>query len=174
MRQKGRGDLQRLLIALITLVVAVTVHAFGESIPEPQSVNYCEVVTLPKDYDDKVLSVDVVLVPGEHTLSLFGADCLHLGYDRVTEAQLPNNWTALPNGSALSRILRRHLSAKVKLIGTFDSSRGPYGPDGARFRFSISRIISVSKTNVSVSTGQWTAPAKMVVDSQNYLEVSVN
>ena len=116
-----------------------------ETIPEPQNVNYCEVVTLPNDYDGKVLSVDVVLVPGEHSLSQFGADCLHFGYGRVTEAQLPNNWTTWPNGRALSRILRRHLSAKVKLIGTFDGSQGPYGPDGARFQFSISRIISVPK-----------------------------
>ena len=139
----ARGG-QRLPILLITLLVAGTAHA-GETIPEPQIVNYCEVVTLPNDYDGKVLSVDVVLVPGEHTLSLFGADCLRLGYDRVTDAQLPNNWTTLPNGRALKGILRQHLSARVKLIGTFDSSRGPYGPDGARFQFSISRILSVSK-----------------------------
>ena len=131
---------QRLLLALL---VAGTGHA-GEPIPQPQDVNYCEVVTLPKDYG-KVLSVDVVLVPGEHTPSLFGADCLRLGYDRVTDAQLPNNWTTLPNGKALNEILRQHLSARVKLIGTFDSSNGPYGPDGARFQFSISRILSVSK-----------------------------
>jgi hypothetical protein len=134
------------LLASVSIVLPfLSAHAVGKTIPQPQDVNYCEVVTLPKDYDGKVLSVDVILVPGEHTLSLFGADCLHLGYDRVTEAQLPNNWITLPNGRALSRILRRHLSAKVKLIGTFDSSRGRYGPDGARFQFSISRIISVSK-----------------------------
>ena len=84
-------------------------------------------------------------MPGEHTLSLFGADCLRLGYDRLTEAQLPSNWLALQNGRALRRILRQHLSAKVKLIGTFESSKGRYGPDGARFQFLISRIMSVSK-----------------------------
>jgi hypothetical protein len=71
-RLTARGG-QRLLIALLTLLVAGTAHA-GEAIPEPLNVNYCEVVTLPKDYDGKVLSVDAVLVPGEHTLSLFGAD----------------------------------------------------------------------------------------------------
>ena len=128
------GVLQGSLIALIPLLANIA--DAGETIPEPQIVNYCEVVTLPNDYDGKVLSVDVVLVPGEHSLSLFGADCLHFGYGRVTEAQLPNNWTTWPNGRALSRILRRHLSAKVKLIGTFDGSQGPYGPDGARFQFS--------------------------------------
>jgi len=134
-----------LLVAVSVVFAFIAAHAAGETIPGPQNVNYCEVVTLPKDYDGKVLSVDVILVPSEHALSLFGADCLHLGYDRVTEAQLPNNWIKLPNGRALSRVLRRHLSAKVKLIGTFNSSRGRYGPDGARFQFSISRIISASK-----------------------------
>ena len=124
-------------------------HAAGETIPEPHSVNYCEVVTLPKDYDGKVLSIDVILVPGEHVLSMFGADCQHLGYDRVTEAELPNNWITLANGRALSRILRRHLSARVKLIGTFDCSKVRYGPDGARFLFSISRIIAVSTETIS-------------------------
>jgi hypothetical protein len=138
--------INKCLLASVGIVLPFfSAHAVGETIPQPQNVNYCEVITLPKDYDGKVLSVEVILVPGEHTLSLFGADCLHLGYDRVTEAQLPNNWITLPNGRALSRILRRHLSAKVKLIGTFDSSSGRYGPDGARFQFSISRIISVSK-----------------------------
>lgn len=137
------GVLQGSLIALIPLLANIA--DAGETIPEPQIVNYCEVVTLPNDYDGKVLSADVVLVPGEHTLSLFGADCLRLGYDRVTDAQLPNNWTTLPNGKALKEILRQILSARVKLIGTFDSSKGPYGPDGARFQFSISRILSVSK-----------------------------
>jgi hypothetical protein len=136
---------KRLLVGVSIVLPFFHSHAVGETIPEPQSVNYCEVITLPKDYDGRVLSVDVVLVPGEHSLSLFGADCLHLGYDRATEAQFPNNWVALPNGKVLSRILSRHLSAKAKLIGTFDSSRGRYGPDGARFQFSISRILSVSK-----------------------------
>jgi hypothetical protein len=139
-----------LLIALILLAVVSTSRAVGETTPEPLNVNYCKVVTLPKDYDGKVLSVDVVLVPGEHTLSLFGADCLRLGCHRVTEAQLPNNWIALPNGRALSHILARHLSAKVKLIGTFDSFRGSYGPDGASFQFSISRIIICAEKNNSL------------------------
>jgi hypothetical protein len=138
-----------LLVAVSIVFPFLSAQAVVEAIPEPQNVNYCEVVTLPKDYDGKVLSVDVILVPAEHTLSLFGADCLHVGHDRVTEAQLPNNWLTLPNGRALSGILRRHLSAKVKLIGTFDTSRGRYGPDGARSQFSISRIISVSKETTS-------------------------
>jgi hypothetical protein len=136
---------KKLLVGISIGFPFFSAHAVGETIPQPQIVNYCEVVTLPKDYDGKVLSVEVILVPSEHSLSLFGADCQHLGYDRVTEAQLPNNWITLPNGKALSRILQRHASAKVKLIGTFDSSRGRYGPGGARFQFSISRIISVSK-----------------------------
>jgi hypothetical protein len=136
---------KNLLVVISIVFPILSAQALGETIPQPQNVNYCEVVTLPKDYDGKLLSVEVILVPSEQTLSLFGADCLHLGYDRVTEAHLPNNWITLPNGRALSGILRRHLPAKVKLIGTFDSSSGRYGPDGARFQFSISRIISVSK-----------------------------
>jgi hypothetical protein len=76
-RRTATGE-QESLIALITLLVAGTARA-GASIPEPQNLNYCEVVTLPKDYDGKVLSVDVILVPSEHSLSLFGADCRFFG-----------------------------------------------------------------------------------------------
>jgi hypothetical protein len=33
----------------------------------------------------------------------------------------------------------------VKLIGTFESGTGRYGPDAARFRFTISEISSVKQ-----------------------------
>ena len=116
----------------------------AQAIPEPQIVDYCEVVTLPSNFEGKVLSVEAILVPGEHSLSLFGLTCLQLGYNRITAAILPSDWLSLRNAKKLSKILQHHHSAKVNVVGMFESDKGPYGPDGDRFQFTISEIRSVS------------------------------
>ena len=62
----------------------------------------------------------------------------------TTQAILPPAWESLPNGKRLRSILKHHRSAKVELVGTFSNGGDRHGPDAARFRFSISRVISVS------------------------------
>lgn len=63
--------------------------------------------------------------------------------DLTSQAVLPPSWETLPNGKALRRFLQRRRSASVRRTGTFEADLQRYGPDGARFRFTISGISSV-------------------------------
>lgn len=141
----------RLSIGLCIMVGLLSVvSAKGQAPEEPQRVDFCQVVAAPADYNKKVLSVEVILWPSEHSLSLYGAACVpREDYNVTTQAVLPTAWETLPNGKKLRAILKHQRPAKVQLVGTFESDGEPYGPDVARFRFSISQIISVSKDAIS-------------------------
>ena len=62
--------------AVIFLAFVLVSCAFGQARTEPQSINYCDVVAFPADYNGKVLSVEVILSPSEHSLALYGAACV--------------------------------------------------------------------------------------------------
>jgi hypothetical protein len=122
--------------------------AAGQTSAKPQNVNYCDVVASPADYNGMILSIEVVLSPGEHSLALYSGACVPKeGGDDSTQAILPDSWQSLPNGKKLRAILKSGRDAKVKLVGTFESGAGRFGPDAARFRFSISQVNSVSRSD---------------------------
>ncbi len=119
----------------MVLAVLSPVCAAGQIGTHPLKVNYCDVAASPADYNGRVLSVEVVLSPGEHSLALYDAACARKeGSDNSTQAILPNSWESLPNGKKLRAILKRGRNAKVTVVGTFESGGGRYGPDVARFR----------------------------------------
>jgi hypothetical protein len=129
----------------VAMGVLLTMSAAGHPPAEPLRVNYCDVVASPADYNRKALLVEVLLSPSDHSLSLYGAACAPKeGVNITTQAVLPASWQALPNGKKLEAILRHHRNARVELVGTFESDGGPYGPDVARFRFSVSQVSSVA------------------------------
>jgi hypothetical protein len=129
--------------ALLAVLVGVCVAA--KSYEEQSKMDFCAVVASPAGYDGKTFSADVILWPSEHSVSLFGSACRpREGDDVTTQAVLPPAWESLPYGKKLRSFLKRHRSAKVELVGTFSSDGERYGPDAARFRFSIVRLISVS------------------------------
>jgi Flp pilus assembly CpaE family ATPase len=66
-------------------------------------------------------------------------------FDVRTEAILPPSVESLRHGKKLRKFLHRRKSASVKVIGTFEYSGHPYGPEGTPFRFVISEITSVEK-----------------------------
>jgi len=133
-------------IDILLLFLFAPLWARGQAATETKKVDFCRVVASPTDYDRQTLSVEVILWPSEHSLSLYGAACVPKeGYNVTTQAALPEKWESSPNGKKLSEILKRHRSAKVEVVGIFESNGGPYGPDVARFRFSISQIKSASE-----------------------------
>ena len=133
-------------LSIGVLAILLARCAAGKTGAEPQNVNYCDVVASPASYDGKVLSIEVILSPSEHSLTLYGAACVPKeGYNVTTQAILPDSWESLPNGKKLKAILKRGRDAKVKLIGTFENSGKEYGPDAARFRFSVSQVKAVSR-----------------------------
>jgi len=140
-----------LLASISTLTFPAVIGAEGQTISEPKKANFCDVVASPADYDGKSISIEVILQPSFHSLSLYDDACTPKeGLDVTTQAILPDGWESVPVGKKLRGIIRHGRPAKVQLIGTFKSSV-TRGQDGQRFRFSISQISSVSK-DVSKST----------------------
>lgn len=140
-------------LAMVAVILLSAMSARAQAPTEPKKVNFCDVVTSPAHYNGQTLSVDVILWPGEHSLSMFGAACAPKeGYD-TAETILPTGWESLPNGKKLRGILKHGRPAKVTVVGIFESSGGRYGPDAARFRFSISQINSVSKYSARANGG---------------------
>ena len=134
------------LVNLAILVILAATLAEAQSQREPRKVDFCDVVASPTNYYGQVLSVEVILWPSEHVLTLFGAECVPKeDYDVTTQAILPANWESLPNGKKLRGILKYQRPAKVRVIGIVGSREQRYGLDATRFRFSISQIDSVSK-----------------------------
>jgi hypothetical protein len=139
------GEILRASMSIVALAFLLVTRGAAQTGTEPQNINYCDVVASPIDYNGKVLSVEVILSPSEHVLSLYGESCVpREGYNVTTQAILPDSWESMPNGKKLRAILKHGREAKVKLVGTFENSGERFGLGATRFRFSISRLNSVS------------------------------
>jgi hypothetical protein len=126
------------------LAIMLTVTAFAQTNPESVPAKLCEVFSSPAEYNHKTVTVEGVLSPSIHSLFLSSPECNgKADPDFTTQAVLPASWETLPNGKELRKYLHRGKSASVKLTGTFEADPQRYGPDGARFRFTISGISSV-------------------------------
>ena len=107
-------------VGIAILVLLATLSAEGQSQTEPERLKFCDVVASPLDYDGKLLSVEVTVQPGLHSLSLYSSECAsNEDFDVTTQAILPDGWESLPNGKKLSRIISHGRPAEVQLVGTF-------------------------------------------------------
>lgn len=126
------------------LAMVLTMAALVQALPGPVVAKLCDVFSSPAEYNHKVVLVEGVISPSIHSLFLSSSACnAKEDADFTTQAVLPGSWETLPNGKELRKYLRRGKSASVKLTGTFEADPQRYGPDGARFRFSISGVSSV-------------------------------
>ena len=106
----------------------------------------CSVVDSPSSYDHQKIEVQAILSPSQHSLGIFGAGCLPTAsQDVTTEAILPTSWDENEAGRKLRTILRHGRNARVQVVGIFESVNSRYGPDVARFRFTVSEIESVTE-----------------------------
>jgi hypothetical protein len=141
-------------VGSIALIILAATFASAQSQTEPRRVDYCDVVASPANYYGQALSVEVILWPSEHVLTLFGAACVPKGgYNVTTQTILPEHWESLPNGKRLRGILKHQRAAKVNIVGIFENAKDQYGLTATRFQFSISQIDSVSK--FAVKPGRW-------------------
>jgi hypothetical protein len=127
--------------------MAIILQAASAQTPQqPITANLCEVVASPDRYNGKVLSVEGILSPGEHSVLLYSPSCKPKeSLDVGIQAIFPPEWVASRNGKKLHKLFNHRTNASVKLIGMFESGTGRYGPDVARFRFTIREISSVQK-----------------------------
>jgi len=128
------------------LMIILQAAASAQPQPEPIAANLCEVVASPAEYNKKVISVEGILFPGEHSLALYSPSCKpREGFNVTIQAVLPAGWESIRNGKRLRKLLQGHKEARVKISGMFETGAGPYGPDVAQFRFVVSEISSVEK-----------------------------
>ena len=121
--------------------------AFAEAPIMPTMTNFCAVVASPAEYSGREILVEGILSPGEHSLVLYSPSCKpSVDFDATTQAVFPAAWDSWPHAKRLQKILRKKRNAHVILSGTFESGARRYGPDVARFRFTISGIASVEPT----------------------------
>jgi len=139
-------------LGVVILTVLGALWAKAQANTELKEVSFCDVVASPARYNGQALSVKGILWPSDHSLSLYGAECVpREGHNVTTQAILPTRWESLPNGKKLRGILKRKRPATVEVVGIFERGGEPYGPDAARFRFSISQIRSASEEKNSPS-----------------------
>jgi hypothetical protein len=133
-------------LSFVAMALLLVIDMKAQESNVSREVNFCDVVEFPEKYDRQVLSVDVILRPSEHALYLYGERCVPKeGYNVTTLAILPPGWESMPNGRKLTAILRKGRPAKVRVMGTFENDEQRYGPHPSRFRFSISKVNSVTR-----------------------------
>jgi hypothetical protein len=136
----------RSLVTMAVLLATILTAASAQSSQQPATANLCEVVASPDKYNGKELSVEGILLPGEHSVLLYDPACKPTeSFDVGVQAVFPPGWVSSPNGKQLHKLISHRANASVKVIGTFESGTGRYGPDVAKFRFTIRDISSVKK-----------------------------
>jgi len=150
------------------MAIVLTVAAPAQRPQQPVTANLCEVVASPDGYNGKMLSVEGILLPGEHSVLLYSPSCKPKeGFDVGIQAVFPPDWVSSPNGKQLLKLFNQRTSASVKLIGTFESGTGRYGPDAAQFRFTISEISLVKKARtVGVLKSGAQVPSRAAIAAQ--------
>jgi hypothetical protein len=110
----------------------------------PAEIDLCKLVAAPSEYNGKVLTVEGVLYPSDHSIALYSPSCAPKeGSDVSMQAVLPEAWESWPKSKRLRTLLKKRKPAHVKVTGLFEAGVDRYGPDVARFRFTISEISSV-------------------------------
>jgi hypothetical protein len=132
---------------IMSVLLAIILQAASAQSPQqPVAADLCEVVASPDRYNGKVLSVEGTLLPGEHSVLLYSPSCKPSeSFDVGIQAVFPPGWASSPNGKQLHKLFSHRTNASVKLVGTFESGTGRYGPDVAKFRFTIKELSSVKK-----------------------------
>jgi hypothetical protein len=135
--------MKTLLLALIFMAPQLS-----SSRQLPVEIDLCKLVAASSAYNGKVLTVEGVLHPSDHSLALYGPSCAPKeGSDVSMQAVLPMAWESWPKSRRLRVLLNKRKPAHVKVTGLFESGADRYGPDVARFRFTITEISSVEATH---------------------------
>jgi hypothetical protein len=127
------------------VLLGMSLPALGQT-PIPPTVGFCVVVGSPAVYHGRLITTAATLSPGEHSLLLHSVECEpKAGFDVRVQAVLPPKLESLRHGRKLESILNHGRGARVEVVGTFDATTGPFGPDVMPFRFRITDMHSVAE-----------------------------
>lgn|GEM_PF-5232186 len=130
-----------------TLVVFCFSISAARRMPDNRpSVSYCDLLSLPHQYDKKIIATEALVQSSYHEVHVYDSKCRStVADDRSASIELPNGWNSTKLGKRLSKILRHDRMARVAFEAVFYGSGGPFGPESTRFHFVLQRLISVEE-----------------------------
>lgn len=116
----------------------------------PEKVSFCELASNPSKYEGHVVITEGVVGNSFHSIDFFDPLCTN----RRTQSGLSFSAQATfaptyRQGGPLHRRFQRALdkdgSARLVVVGRFESARGVYGPGGHPFKLDLQSLIAVHK-----------------------------
>lgn len=141
-------QISRALLIVFCVGISKAQQGGNLSSGEALKVPYCDVLSHFRVYDGKALVTTSFAGVSFHSDALFDPACMSADREnRSVDLDLPSGWNSTKLGKKLEKIFRHNQIARITFEGTFHSSKEHYGGDGARFRFTIRRLISVEKVS---------------------------
>jgi hypothetical protein len=112
-------------------------------------VPFCTLVSNPIDFDQKKAVTSAIISAGYHSVIAYDLKCMPTEMNNVsTEVEISDSVVPGNLLKKLQRYLKHHKNATVVFEGVFKARGGPYGSDAARFRFTVTELISVRESRV--------------------------
>lgn len=126
-----------LLLGLILLSVLLQA-AFAQEIENNcMTVEYCVLVKNPEKYDGKEVAVRATYRYGFEWQEIFCLDCRDVG---KTWLEIDNENITKKSKKILKELPKNDGTVNAVFTGIFQSSKGPFGDGGYRFRFVLKEI----------------------------------
>lgn len=113
----------------------------------PMTVEYCALVRNPEKYDGKEVTVRATYRYGFEWEEMFCLDCRDKG---KTWLEIDDDEVTAKSRKILKKFPKDAGTVNAVFTGTFESSKGPFGDGGYRFRFVLK---SISQAEVVTKSG---------------------
>ena len=144
MKVRQRGTLVLFLLLCSPLLLACVSTADAEYVFS--RVPFCDLLADPQKYDNRKVVTEALIQSSDHEVHVYSSKCRStVTDDRSASIELPSGWHSAKLGKTLSKILRHDRTARVAFEAVFHGTGGPYGPEGTRFHFVMSRLVSVEE-----------------------------
>jgi hypothetical protein len=139
---------------ILTILVILVLISFGQTviaqnIDSPSSVEYCDLVKNPEEYDGENVIIHATYRYGFEWQEMY---CLGCATAPRTWLEIDSDNVTKKSRKALKRLPRDGATVNALFIGKFESSGGPFGDGAYRFRFmvrEVSQIELVTKSSAA-------------------------
>lgn len=125
------------IFAIVLLVCPFGQRALGQRRAPPMLVDYCELLRSPAEFDGKRVTVKATYRYGFEWQELFCFPCRDIG---KTWLEIDDDLISAKSRRVLKKLPNDEGTVSAIFTGTFESSKGPFGDGGYRFRFTLDEI----------------------------------
>ena len=139
------------LIMLWLTVIAVSILPFAsykvtaQQTSKSDSISYCDLLKNPEKYDGKEVTVSASYRYGFEWQEMFCLDCRNIGKTWLEIGEITKK-----SEKILKKFPKDDGTINALFTGIFQSSKGPFGDGGYRFRFMLKEI---SKAKLLTKSG---------------------